>query len=110
MTMRNVTHGLVASTAMAVLLTSAVYAADQTGAPAARSATTNAVVVKVQTVCPVMGGPVDKSQFVDYEGKRIYVCCGGCIAKIKKNPAKYVKKLENQGITLDKAEAAPAAK
>jgi len=70
---------------------------------------TNAVVANAQTKCPVMGGDVDKTKFVDYDGKRIYVCCGGCIAKIKKDPAKYVKQLEAEGVTLDKAEP-PKAK
>ncbi|HUT37359.1 MAG TPA: hypothetical protein VNE39_28005, partial [Planctomycetota bacterium] len=28
-----------------------------------------------QTTCPVMGGKIDRKLFVDYEGKRIYVCC-----------------------------------
>ncbi len=93
---------------MAVLITGVAFAADKTElAPVA--ATTNAVAVKAQTTCPVMGGDVDKSKFVDFDGKRIYVCCNGCIAKIKKDPAKYVKKLEDEGITLDKAEA-PKAK
>lgn len=64
----------------------------------------NAVSIKPQTKCPVMGGEIDKALFVDYEGKRIYVCCDGCIGKIKKDPAKYVKQLEAEGITLDKAE------
>jgi YHS domain-containing protein len=86
--------------------TAVAFAADTVGqAPAA----TNAVAVKAQTTCPVMGGAVDKNTFVDIDGKRIYVCCGGCIAKVKKDPAKYVKKLEAEGITLDKAES-PKAK
>lgn len=92
---------------MAVLLASATFAADKT--EQAQAATTNTVAVKSQTLCPVMKGPVDKSQFVDCDGKRIYVCCGGCVAKIKKDPAKYVKQLEAEGITLDKAET-PKAK
>lgn len=66
--------------------------------------TTNPAAVKTQTLCPVMGGEVDKTLFVDYEGKRIYVCCAGCITKLKKDAAKYVKQLEAEGITLDKAE------
>jgi len=66
-----------------------------------------------QTVCPVMGNPVNKSLFVDYEGKRIYVCCKGCLPKVKEYPAKYIQQLEGKGITLDKAttnagQAAPA--
>ena len=56
---------------------------------------------KKQTVCPVMGGKIDKAQFADVNGKRIYVCCAGCIAKIKADPAKYVKEMENKGIALE---------
>ena len=59
--------------------------------------------VKSQTTCPVMGGAVDKSNYVDVEGKRIYVCCGGCIAKIKADPKKYISQLESQGITVEDA-------
>lgn len=59
-------------------------------------------VVKHQTMCPVMGGAVDKKIFVDYEGKRVYFCCMGCPATFRKNPVKYIKKLEAEGITLDK--------
>ena len=68
--------------AMAVLLAGATFAADKT--EQAQAATTNTVAVKSQTLCPVMKGPVDKSQFADYDGKRIYVCCGGCIAKLNR--------------------------
>jgi YHS domain-containing protein len=72
----------------------------------AEKTSANTAEVKAQTKCPVMGGAVDKALFVDYDGKRIYVCCDGCIAKIKKDPAKYVKQLEAEGVTLDKAAAA----
>jgi YHS domain-containing protein len=57
---------------------------------------------KKQTTCPVMGGKIDKAQYVDVQGKRIYVCCAGCIATIKADPDKYIKQLEAEGITLDK--------
>lgn len=56
-----------------------------------------------QTKCPVMGGDINKSLYVDADGKRIYVCCGGCIDAVKKNPQKFIKELEAKGITLDKA-------
>lgn len=88
--------------ALAVLLTTTTFADDKSY-PIQPAANTNTVAVKAQTLCPVMKGPIDKTQFVDYDGKRIYVCCGGCLAKIKKDPAKYVKQLEAEGITLDKA-------
>jgi len=54
--------------------------------------------LKPQTTCPVMAGqPIDKSLSVDYKGKRIYVCCEDCLAKLKKNPEKYLKKLHKMG-------------
>ena len=56
-----------------------------------------------QTMCPVMGNAIDKKLFVDHEGKRIYVCCAGCLETIKKDPATYIKQMEDQGITLFKA-------
>ncbi len=58
---------------------------------------------KSQTLCPVMGGKINKSLYVDAEGKRIYVCCAGCIDKIKADPKKYIKQLEDDGIILEKA-------
>jgi len=60
-----------------------------------------AAEVKVQTTCPVMGGKIKQDLYVDVEGKRIYVCCKGCIAPIKKDPAKYIKKLEDDGVTVE---------
>ncbi len=58
-------------------------------------------VIKHQTVCPVMGGKINKKLFIDVEGKRIYVCCLGCLAPIKKDPAATIKKMEAAGITLE---------
>jgi YHS domain-containing protein len=62
-----------------------------------------AVSPKPQTNCPVMGGKIDKNVFADHEGKRVYFCCKGCIPEFQKNPAKYIKKLESEGVTLEKA-------
>ena len=60
-----------------------------------------------QTVCPVMGGKIDKNLYVDADGKRIYVCCRGCIEKVKADPKKYITQLEEQGITLEKTPVQP---
>lgn len=60
---------------------------------------------KPQTTCPVMGGGINKSIFADHDGKRVYFCCGACISTFKKDPAKYVKKLEDAGVTIEKAPA-----
>lgn len=63
---------------------------------------------KPQTTCPVMkGSPVNKSLYVDAEGYRIYVCCGGCIASVKADPAKYVAQLKADGVELEKAPETP---
>ena len=56
-----------------------------------------------QKLCPVMGGKIDKSAYVDYEGKRVYFCCSGCKQTFLENPEKYVKQMESQGIVLEKA-------
>jgi YHS domain-containing protein len=57
---------------------------------------------KSQTTCPVMGGKINKAVYADHEGKRVYFCSGGCIDEFKKDPEKYVKKLEDQGVMLEK--------
>ena len=46
-----------------------------------------------QTLCPVMNNPVDKEIFVEYEGKKVYFCCPGCIEEFEKDPGKYLPKL-----------------
>jgi len=47
-----------------------------------------------QTKCPVMGGAIDEKVYTDYNGKRIYFCCPGCLEMFKKDPEKYVKKMQ----------------
>ena len=54
-----------------------------------------------QRKCPVMGGAINKDIYADYEGKRVYFCCEACISTFKSDPAKYVKKLEGEGVTLE---------
>jgi YHS domain-containing protein len=53
-----------------------------------------------QVECPVMGGKIDKKVFKDYNGKRIYFCCEGCIEKFKADPEKYLKQLKESGVEL----------
>ena len=60
---------------------------------------------KPQTVCPVLGGNVDKNVYADYKGKRIYFCCKGCDAEFKKDPEKYMKKLQEEGVTPEPSPA-----
>jgi YHS domain-containing protein len=46
-----------------------------------------------QTTCPVMGGPIDKAIFTEYQGKKVYFCCKECQAKFTAAPVKYLAKL-----------------
>ena len=54
---------------------------------------------KPQSVCPVMGGKVDRKVFVDAKGYRVYLCCAGCAAKVKADPDKYIRKITANGET-----------
>lgn len=54
-----------------------------------------------QTKCPVLDGPIDKKVFVDYKGKRVYFCCAGCEKEFNKDPNKYLKKMEADGVKLE---------
>ncbi len=66
---------------------------------------------KAQTVCPVLGGNVDKNIYADYKGRRVYFCCKGCDEEFKKNPEMYLEKMKSQGITPEKCPAgAPKSK
>jgi YHS domain-containing protein len=56
-----------------------------------------------QTKCPVMGSNIDKKVYLDYQGKRIYFCCPECIKTFKEQPDVYIKKMEEQGIILEKS-------
>lgn len=49
------------------------------------------VTPPVNTLCPVMGSPVDaKSPTVEVKGKGYWVCCPACIEKMKRSPDKYL--------------------
>jgi YHS domain-containing protein len=52
-----------------------------------------AAQVAEQTTCPVMGGAIDKTIFVEYKGKKVYFCCKDCVEKFQADPEKYVSKL-----------------
>ena len=64
---------------------------------------------KAQTTCPVMkGSSVNaKSRYVDAEGYRIYVCCGGCVSAVKADPAKYIAQMKADGVELEKTPVEP---
>jgi YHS domain-containing protein len=91
---------------LAAFTAASLLAADAKPAPALPPAAQG----QPQTKCPVLGGNINKQIYVDYQGKRIYFCCQGCDQEFKKNPEKYMKKLKEQGVTLEPTPAGPAKK
>ncbi|KMQ49869.1 hypothetical protein CHISP_3222 [Chitinispirillum alkaliphilum] len=50
-----------------------------------------------QQTCPVMGGEINREMYAEQDGKRIYVCCPGCIETIEQNFQKHVNILKESG-------------
>jgi hypothetical protein len=67
---------------------------------------------KPQTTCPVMTDQTvsSNSPYVDADGYRIYVCCGGCVKAVKADPAKYIAKMKAEGVELAKTPVETPAK
>ena len=62
--------------------------------PAAPAETKEVAAAAIeQTVCPIMGGAINKSMFTEYKGKKVYFCCAGCKEKFEKEPEQYLAKL-----------------
>lgn len=60
--------------------------------------TAQTAVLHPQTTCPIMAGqPIDDALYVDYDGKRIHVCCAGCIAIVEANPQAALDTLAKAG-------------
>lgn len=57
-----------------------------------------------QTLCPVMGNPINKEVYTDHEGQRIYFCCAGCDGTFLESPKKYLKQMKSEGVTPEKVE------
>jgi YHS domain-containing protein len=49
-------------------------------------------------VCPVSGGKINEETKAtyEYEGRVYNFCCAMCIDEFKKDPAKYIKKVEEE--------------
>lgn len=92
---------------LAVILFSSGYswAQDDGGKHKEHSDAVQPTASKKQTICPVEGGPINTNLYVDADGKRVYFCCKGCPEEFKKDPAKYISKLEKKGANLEKAPA-----
>ncbi|GAB4107977.1 MAG: hypothetical protein Kow00105_13030 [Phycisphaeraceae bacterium] len=50
--------------------------------------------------CPVeVGEPIDPEQWVDYEGRRVYLCCRRCKRKFEADPVAYLDNLPALAVT-----------
>ena len=81
---------------LAVLPLAAVFA---TGSPLrAEDKKTDAAKPYPLTTCVVsdekLGGDHGKPHVFTHEGREIKLCCKSCLKDFKKDPAKYVKKIE----------------
>jgi len=54
------------------------------------------------TVCPVSGEPVDQKITYTYKNVTYALCCKTCLAKFKKDPEKFVSRLNDDGKTIKK--------
>lgn len=47
--------------------------------------------------CPFMPArPASREHYVEHEGRRIYVCCGGCVRRFNEDPEKYAAMLGHE--------------
>jgi YHS domain-containing protein len=84
-----------------MMVGAALAGEEQATAPAGTNQT---AVAKAQTTCPVMEGErINKKIYTDYKGKRIYFCCRACPKLFAKDPDKYMKKMQDAGITPEDA-------
>ncbi len=61
-----------------------------------------------QITCPVMrehiiNCGINKKVYADYKGKRLNFCYKDCVEEFWKDPEKYIKILEDEGVTLGRA-------
>jgi hypothetical protein len=74
---------LIAALALAMVV-GAKLSADEAAKPAAK--------------CPLSGKPVNMEKFVDFEGGKVFFCCGGCPGAFEKDSAKFAGKARHQQV------------
>ncbi|MEW5796043.1 MAG: YHS domain-containing protein [Candidatus Zixiibacteriota bacterium] len=88
------TSTLTGAIVVAVSLMSSAFP-EQSKTPSASAAPKE---LKPQTVCPVMGKPIDSSAYTDIQGQRVYHCCKGCTEKLTADPDKFFKRAAAEGV------------
>ena len=74
------------------------------GAPAGPAPGSESIA---QKTCPVTGALIDPGQSVEVKGRKIYGCSPDCLEKIKADPGKYVKKVDDELAAMEAVKAAP---
>lgn len=61
-------------------------------------ATETGKVIVGNKTCPVSGEKIEEGSVVTYEykGKVYSFCCEGCVEEFKKDPERYIEKMEKQ--------------
>ena len=71
---------------------------DQKNAVAKDSTSGSGAIDAGNKICPVLGEPIDEASKATYEykGKIYNFCCAGCIEAFKKEPQKYIDKVNRE--------------
>jgi YHS domain-containing protein len=96
---------MIRTLALCLALTAAALAADTATAPATPAATPYPI-----DTCAVSGeklGSMGEAVVLVYEGREIKFCCNGCVKTFKKDPAKYLAKIDEAAKTTPAAPAKP---
>ncbi len=59
----------------------------------AKGKVTGSVLSLENAKCPVMGKKVDRKRYADFNGVRVYACCGKCRSRMARDPAATAKTL-----------------
>ena len=88
--------------AVATLMASCITEQGHGGHDAVKTEPGSEQGFRPQLTCPVMEGKrISNKLYVDYQGVRIYVCCVPCVKAVKKNPAKYLRRLRDEGVSVE---------
>jgi len=47
---------------------------------------------------------IDATLYIDIKGKRVFTCCKECLEKIKADPEKFIKDIEESGVKFENLE------
>jgi YHS domain-containing protein len=82
-----------------------------TGSATAQASAGSTSSTVVNTMCPVMGNPVDTAVTTEWQGKTYAFCCPSCIKRFTKNPERWTAQSDKMEAKSDsKQEPTDAAK